>query len=106
MKLQRRSVAVGAIATVVLCLAVLGFVVWRVERALGGSRTELAQQELLGVEVRPLGQPPNPGFEGITAPAVFKSAAAFQGRLYLAGPAGLYVYSTTGSLEHIYRTGM
>jgi ligand-binding sensor domain-containing protein len=106
MKLQRRPVAVGAIAAAVLCLAVSGFVAWRVERALGGSRIELAQQELLGVETHPLGQLANPGFEGITAPAVFKGAAAFQGRLYLAGPAGLYAYSTAGSLEHIYRTGI
>jgi hypothetical protein len=49
---------------------------------------------------------PNPGFEGITAPAVFKSVAAFQGRIYLVGPAGLFSYSIDGSLEHIYRTGM
>jgi len=106
MNLQRRPVAVGAIAAAVLCLSVLGFVVWRVERTLGGSRSELTQLELLGVEARTLGPLPNPGFEGITAPAVYKSAAAFQERLYLAGPAGLYAYSTAGSLEHIYRTGM
>jgi len=61
---------------------------------------------LLDVEVHTLGMQPNPGFEGITAPAVFKSVAAFQGDIYLAGPAGLFAYLPAGSLEHIYRTGM
>lgn len=105
MRLQRRTVAVLAIAAALLCVAVCGVAVWRVERALGGARRDVAQRELLAVEVRTLEPLPNPGFEGITAPAVFKSAAAFQGRIFLAGPAGLYEYSATGSLEHIYRTG-
>jgi ligand-binding sensor domain-containing protein len=106
MKLKRRTVTIGAIAAVLLCLAVSVVVVWRVERALGGAGRDVAQKELLDVEVHTLGMQPNPGFEGITAPAVFKSVAAFQGRIYLVGPAGLFSYSIDGSLEHIYRTGM
>jgi len=38
--------------------------------------------------------------------AIFKSAAAFQGRIYLSGPAGLSVYATDGTLEHFYRVGI
>jgi ligand-binding sensor domain-containing protein len=103
---QRRTVVVISVATVVLCLAVAGVVIWRVENALVGSRRETAASELLGVEIRAVGAQPNPGFEGITSPAIFKSAAAFQGRIYLSGPAGLSVYATDGTLEHFYRVGI
>ena len=103
---QRRTVVVISVATVVLCLAVAGVVIWRVENALVGSRRETATSELLGVEIRTVGAQPNPGFEGITSPAIFKSAAAFQGRIYLSGPAGLSVYATDGTLEHFYRVGI
>jgi ligand-binding sensor domain-containing protein len=77
-----------------------------VERALSASRRDAAQKELLGVEERVLSTQPNPGFEAISAPAVFKSAVMYQGDLYLAGPAGLYVYSADGALNHIYRVGI
>lgn len=106
MKPQRHTVAVTAIAVAVLFLGVAGGVIWRVEKALGNSRRETAASELLGVETRAVGIQPNPGFEGITAPAVFKSAAAFQGKIYLSGPAGLYVYAADTSLEHFYRVGI
>jgi hypothetical protein len=67
---------------------------------------DAAQRELLGFEARTLEAQPNPGFEGIWAPAVYKSAAVFEGRIYLAGPAGLYAYAADGTLERIYRTGI
>jgi ligand-binding sensor domain-containing protein len=106
MKLKRRTMAVVAIAAALMCLAIAGVVVWRVEGALGSSRRQAAERDQLAVEVRLLGIQANPGFEGITAPAVFKSAAQFQGHLYLSGPAGLFAYAPDGSLEHFYRTGM
>jgi len=106
MKLQRRTVAVIAIAVAALCLAGSGLVAWRVEHALGSLRRDVAHEGGFGVEVRTLAPQPNPGFEGFTAPAVFNSAAEFQGRLFLAGPGGLYVYFADGRLDLIYRTGM
>jgi ligand-binding sensor domain-containing protein len=106
MKLQRRSAAVLAIATAVLGLSVAGTVIWRVENALSNSRRSSASAELLGVDSKPVGSQPNPGFEVFTTPAVFKSAAAFQGKIYLAGPAGLSVFSLDASLEHFYRVGI
>jgi ligand-binding sensor domain-containing protein len=106
MKLDRRLVAAIAIVAALVCLAVSAVVIWRVEKALGSSRREAAERELLGFEVRTLGAQLNPGFEGISSPAVYKSAAVFNGRIYLAGPAGLYAYSADGTLEHIYRTGI
>ena len=95
-----------AVAAALLSLTLGGLVVWRVERALIASRSGAAQKELLAVEVRTLGAQPNPGFEGISAPAIFKSAAFFRGRLCLAGPAGLSIYGVDGALEHFYRVGI
>lgn len=106
MKPHRRALAVAAIAGAVLCLLVAGVVAWRVETALRGSARELASLALLPFEVHPLSALPNPGFEGISAPAVFKGGATFKGGFYLSGPAGLFAYSSDGALEHIYRTGM
>jgi len=106
MNVKRRRVVTLAVAGAALCLVVAGAVVWRVERALGGSARAAAQVGHFEVEERVLGAQPNPGFEGITAPSVYKSAAQFQGRLVLAGPAGLYLYATDGSLEHVYRVGI
>jgi len=106
MKINRRRVAALAIVAALVCLSVCGIVVWRVEKALGSSRREAAERELLGFEVRTLGAQPNPGFEGISSPAVYKSAAVFAGRIYLAGPAGLLAYAADGTLERIYRTGI
>jgi len=106
MKFQRRTVSVIAIAAALLCLTIAGVVFLRVEGALDRSRKQATERELLDVEVGTLGGQPNPGFEGITAPAVFKGAALFQGHFYLSGPAGLYAYALEGTLEQIYRTGM
>ena len=106
MRFQRRTWTVLAIAAAVLCLSVAGIVVWRAQSALVGSERDLAAHENLPVEVRALAPQPNPGFEGVEAPAVFKSAAAFDGKFYLAGPPGLFAYSTDGTLERVYRTGL
>ena len=106
MNVKTRRVAVVGIAVALVSLAVLGVVAWRVERALNASKRDAAQKELLGVEERVLGAQPNPGFEAISSPAVFKSAAMYQGNLVLAGPAGLSVYSSDGELLHIYRVGI
>jgi hypothetical protein len=106
MKPSRRTAAVISIAIAVLCLGVAVDVIWRVEKALGNSERQTAASQLLGVEIRTVGTQPNPGFEGIAAPAVFKSAAAFQGKIYISGPAGLYVYSADKFLDHVYRVGI
>jgi ligand-binding sensor domain-containing protein len=106
MKLQRRAIAVAAIAGGLLCLAALGVVVWRAQRALSRSEHNFAAGEDMPVTVRALALEPIPGFEGVQAPAVFRSGAEFDGKFYLAGPAGLYAYSEGGVLEHIFRAGL
>jgi ligand-binding sensor domain-containing protein len=106
MKLQRRTLAVLAIAVGSLCLLAVGFAFWRAQRALGRSERDLSSFDELPVTVGALAPQPNPGFEGMPAPAVFKSAAEFDGKFYLAGPPGLFVYSLSGALDHLYRVGL
>ena len=106
MRIERRVVAIVAIAAAVLCLAAGGFAVWKAQRALSGSEESLRTAGNLAFTVRAVTASANPGFETISAPGEFKSAASFQGEFYLAGPAGLYAYSEDGALQHIYRCGM
>ncbi|HEY1257202.1 MAG TPA: hypothetical protein VGF01_20720, partial [Terracidiphilus sp.] len=105
MKLQRRTIFLVA-AAALLALTMAGVVVWRVERALSAGRREAAAKELLPVEERTVGLQPNPGFEGISSPAAYKSGAVYQGHICLAGPAGLSLYTVDGVLERIYRVGI
>ncbi len=44
-------------------------------------------------------------FEWLSAPAVFSDAAVFEGRLYLAGPSGLFEYGPQGDPQNHYRVG-
>jgi ligand-binding sensor domain-containing protein len=104
-KLSRRAVAVLAIAAVLLCLVAAG-VIWKAERTLRGSERNAAAGKNIPVTVRIFAPEPNPGFEALSAPAVFRSAASFEGRFYLSGPAGLFAYSNDGLLERIYRSGL
>jgi hypothetical protein len=99
-------VAALAIVAAIVCVSVCTIVIWRVERVMDTSRREAAQGELLSFQALTLGSQPNPGFEGLSAPAIYKSMAVFEGHIYLAGPAGLYAYAADGTLEHIYRTGI
>ena len=106
MKIERRAVVVFAIGAVVLFFSFAGLAFWRAQKALNGSEQELAAADQLSVTAGALSLQPNPGFESMAAPAVFKSGAAFNGKFYLAGPAGLFVYSLDGALEHIYIAGL
>lgn len=87
-------------------LAVFAFVAWRAERTLRASQRSVANGELIAFTLGVVSPAPNPGFEAYTAPAVFRAAAAFNGRFYLSGPAGLYSYTIDGALERIYRVGI
>ena len=105
MKLQRRMVAVLAIAAGLLCFIAIG-VAWKAQLALRGAEGHVAAEQNLPFTASSLSSQPNPGFHAISAPALFRSAQAFEGRFYLAGPAGLYVYSIDGSMQKIFRPGL
>ena len=105
MKLNRRALTLSAVLCCAGCLG-LAAVVWQVERTLHQSKIEQGRSADLGVEVKTLDRQANPGFEALGAPAVFKSAAIYEGNLYLSGPQGLSVYTLNGELEKVYHVGM
>ncbi len=97
----RKAVAAGAL----FVFALGGLVVWRTSRALHSATEEVRAEREIGFVVRPLVASPNPGFEGISSPAVFIQAARFQDQLYVAGPAGLFEYDLDGALIRQYAVG-
>lgn len=101
-----RRWAVPGIAALVLCLFAGAWVFWRAQRTLNNAESGLANARTLALDVGPVPSLPNPGFEAVSSPASFRSAAALEGRSYLAGPAGLFAYSPDGTLEKIYRPGL
>lgn len=104
--LNRRNVVVLTIVGSALFLGAVTFAVWQAERALGSARQEQQQSAELGVDVSTVSPQPNPGFEPISAPAVFRSMVKYDGRFYISGPQGLSVYDLTGQLQKVYRVGM
>jgi ligand-binding sensor domain-containing protein len=104
-KRRSRAIAVVAIAAGMLCGCVL-WVAWRAERALRGSERTINLEKNLAVHVSAIQKQSNPGFEAFSVPSIYSAAAFFEGSLYLSGPAGLYVYSLDGALEHVYRVGV
>ena len=104
--LNRRNAVVLAILAGSLFLGAGTFAVWRAERALGSARLEQQQSTDLGVDISAVAPQPNPGFEAISAPAVFRGIVEYEGRLYLSGPQGLSVYDLSGQLQKVYRVGL
>lgn len=104
--LNRRNTVVLAILGGFLLLGAATFAIWRAERALSAARMEQQQSTDLGVDVSAVSPQPNPGFEAISAPAVFRDIVEYEGRLYLSGPQGLSVYDLGGQLQKVYRAGM
>ncbi|MBZ5629294.1 MAG: hypothetical protein LAO06_10570 [Acidobacteriia bacterium] len=74
-------------------------------QALRGASEQVAAEKYIRFTVHNVEPGANPGFEWISAPAVFSSAARFQDKLYLCGPAGLFEYSARGALLKQYLAG-
>jgi ligand-binding sensor domain-containing protein len=104
--LNRRNVLVVSILGGLLFLGLGAVAIWRAERALDTARVQQRQSADLGVDVSAVAPQPNPGFEAISAPAIFRGMVEYKGRLYLSGPQGLSVYDLSGQLEKVYRVGM
>jgi ligand-binding sensor domain-containing protein len=96
-----------AIAAVGLCLFILfaGIVGRRTSRALHTATEAVRSEGEIRFIARPLPEPQEQDFEGISTPAVFFQAARFLGDLYIAGPAGLSQYNASGTLLKHYAVG-
>ncbi len=104
---QTRKVSGWTIAAAGLALFVLVviFVGWRASRALHISTEEVRSEREIRFSVKRLSTPAEQSFEVVSAPAVFLEAALFQDRLYIAGPAGLLEYDSSGTLLRQYAVG-
>jgi len=80
--------------------------VWRASQAAHDSAAQLASESQMRFTVTRLDHPVPPAIEWISAPAVFRDVALFQGRIYISGPAGLMEYDTGGALRTHYRPGL
>jgi len=95
-------VAAVAVAALVISLAV---VAWRATRALKQASEDVQSAQEIRFTVRPYQSQLEPVFESISTPAVFIQATQFQNDLYIAGPAGLSQYSSSGILLKHYAAG-
>ena len=99
--LVQRAVAAGLLVVLVFG----GFVVWRASRAVRAAEVEVRNENQVRVRMRPLPQVLGSDFEVISSPAGFSQAARFQDHLFIAGPAGLFEYDTSGALLRRFDVG-
>src|SRR5277367_5581641 len=105
MKPRRRFVAVVLIAVTAFCLGFALIVAFRVHCVLRQTSAAIDAEDNFAVDVRPVNLSTASRFDWIAAPAVFSAGEPYQGKLYLCGPSGLYEYSSSGDLLHVYRVG-
>jgi len=86
-------------------LAAGAFVAWRASRAVRLSAEEVRAERGIGFEIRPYLPPVNVNFEPVQSPEVFLQAVRFQNHLYIAGPAGLSEYDSSGTLLREFQAG-
>jgi ligand-binding sensor domain-containing protein len=97
----------------VLALGAAAFVFIRAQHSLNRAGTTVTQRGRFPVDLINPGLRENPGFEAIASPVTYASGAFYQGKLYVSGPSGLFVYgadSTRGgigdALLKSYRVGL
>ncbi len=99
---KRKLLLLAAVLAATAVLTV-GFALFRAARAFEKAERETARSGISFRVVR-LDRRIGP-FEPISAPAVFRDAALFDGNLYLCGPAGLIAYDTAGKERARYVAG-
>ncbi|HZL27556.1 MAG TPA: hypothetical protein VFC39_13605 [Acidobacteriaceae bacterium] len=102
---SRRLLTISAAAATLLLLSA-SVIVFRAHRTLTETSRSVADSHHLSFTFGPLALPPNPGFEPITAPASFTSAAALDGHIFVAGANALNVYNSAGTLERSFHVGL
>ena len=101
----RKDWILFALAVCLVLAGLGGAVCWRASIALGhASSIESARSNLKFVS-RPVLPATDSGFEWVSSPAAFSSAAELNGHLYVAGPAGLFEYGDGGQPARNFRVG-
>jgi ligand-binding sensor domain-containing protein len=78
---------------------------WRAQAVLRDARARVAADSVIRFATRPVVPVLPVGLESIGAPAVFRDATVFHGRLFIAGPTGLAEYDNDYGLIARYRVG-
>ena len=99
---HRRVAAVAAIA----CLSVPAILVWQAHSAVRQARKRAEAASFIKATILPLERPVPAEVETIGAHGVFRDAAVFRGRLFVAGPQGLVEYDANGAAVRRLRTGL
>jgi ligand-binding sensor domain-containing protein len=94
-----------AVAGLIMALALGAITAWRASRALHSAAQDVRSEHEIRFVVRPLATSFNSDFEPISSLATFFQAATFQGRLYVAGPGGLFEYELGGAPLRQYAVG-
>jgi ligand-binding sensor domain-containing protein len=96
-------------ALVALGLAAFAFAasaLWQASQMLHHATLQAAAESEIPLSVIHLDRQLPGGIDTISSPAVFNDAIEFQGKLYLAGPGGLYVFGPNKREIAGYRTGL
>src|ERR1041384_2970838 len=91
--------AAGAVTSLFMVTATIfgGRTLWRAQGVLGEARDRTAAESSLRFTVRAIDTVLPVGLESVGAPAAFVDAVAFNGHLFIAGPAGLAEYDNAAA---------
>src|SRR5512132_3175353 len=95
----------GAVGLAMLAVAGV-WIFWQASRTLRQAGRDVTAEQEIRFTTAPLARVLPAGYEFFGATTSFQDAAWFQGRLYLAGNAGLFAYDSQGKLETRYRAGL
>jgi ligand-binding sensor domain-containing protein len=105
-----RTWYLAAAATALFAAIFGGRTLWRAQAVLHEAGDRVAAESSLRFTVRPIDVVLPAGLESVGAPAVFVDAQVFNGRLFIAGPAGLTEYDgsaiSSGGIVARYRVGV
>jgi len=103
---SRKTVWLGGVVVAAGAAIAAGSVLWHARSALTAATDRVTAEGDFRITVRPVSLPLPAGLEPIGAPAVFNDAQVYEGRLFLAGPAGVTAYDSNGGVAASYRVWM
>ena len=92
--MRRPSWLVLAVLPAVFALGVAAFVFIRAQHSLDRAGVEVAQEGRFPFAIHTVGRMENAGFEAIASPATYTAGAFYQGKLFVSGPSGLFVFGS------------
>jgi hypothetical protein len=111
--MRRRLWWLVAALPAVVVVGVAAFVFMRAQHSLDRAGVAVAREGRFPFAMRPVGRMENAGFEAIASPAAYTAGAFYQGKLFVSGPSGLFVFGagdaaheSSATLLKSYRVGL